>query len=165
MNIDLLHLYLKNNNIELYITTENNNDIINEMNIKKMNIYLYEPLLNNYFILKSNSIPPIDLMTIYQVNGTSNTKKKNPSILNFSIGFADAASVVEYMNLNNICISSGSACNTGSPKPSHVLTAMGCSEQEAFSSIRVSFSELNSEMDINNFMQALKRFETIFKQN
>lgn len=124
------------------------------------NKLIIEEHLHNYLLNKLNSEFPY-----VKINGTSNTKKKNPSILNFSIGFADAASVVEYMSLNNICISSGSACNTGSPKPSHVLTAMGCSEQEAFSSIRVSFSELNSETDINDFIQALKRFEAIFKQN
>ena len=119
-----------------------------------------EECLHDYLLTKLNLCFPY-----IKVNGTINTKKKNPSILNFSIGYADAASVVEYMNVNNICISSGSACNTGSPKPSHVLTAMGCSEQTAFSSIRVSLSELNTEEEIDKFVETLWRFEKIFKQN
>ena len=119
-----------------------------------------EEHLHNYLLTQLNLYFPY-----IKVNGSVNTKKKNPSILNFSIGYADAASVVEYMNINDIYISSGSACNTGSPKPSHVLTAMGCNEQTAFSSIRVSISELNSEMDINAFIEVLRKFEKIFRQN
>ena len=89
---------------------------------------------------------------------------KNPGILNFSIGFADAASLVEWMNLHDICISSGSACNTGSPKPSHVLMAMYNDEKRAFSSIRVSLSYRNTKEEIDAFIKALKAFERVYKQ-
>lgn len=116
--------------------------------------------LNNYFTTQLLLYFPY-----IRINGHVDYKKKNPSIINFSVGYADAASIVEYMNLNGICISSGSACNTGSPKPSHVLTAMGCSERTAFSSVRVSLSELNTKEEIDKFIDVLRRFEKIFRQN
>ena len=99
-----------------------------------------------------------------KINGMSDATRKNPGVLNFSIGFADAASVVEWMNLHDICISSGSACNTGSPKPSHVLMAMYNDEKRAFSSIRVSLSYRNTREEIDAFIKALKAFERIYKQ-
>lgn len=131
-------------------------DLYENMN-EKMAI---EEHLNNYLTTKLYKYFPY-----IKINGEVDYKKKNPSIVNFSVGYADAASIVEYMNLNGICISSGSACNTGSPKPSHVLTAMGCDERTAFSSVRISLSELNTESDIDKFIETLMRFEKIFKQN
>ena len=83
-----------------------------------------------------------------KINGPASPELRHPGIVNICFGFADAASIVEWMNLYGICISSGSACNTGSPKPSHVLTAIGRTSDEAFSSIRVSFSHDNTKEDI-----------------
>lgn len=98
-----------------------------------------------------------------KVNGINDNKFRNPSIINFSTGFADAASIVEWMSLNNICISSGSACNTGSTNPSHVLTAMGLTSKEAFSSVRVSLSQYNTKEEIDYFMDVFKSFESRYK--
>lgn len=98
-----------------------------------------------------------------KINGDVPIDEKNPSIVNFSIGFADASSVVTWMALNDICISSGSACNTGSHDPSHVLTSMGISREDAFSSLRISFSENNTFDEIDYFMKKLKEFEMKYK--
>ena len=114
--------------------------------------------LNNYFVQQLHAKFPH-----CKINGDISLIDKNPGIINFSIGYADAASVVTWMSLNNICISSGSACNTGSSEPSHVLTAMGLSRQEAFSSIRISFSENNTYEEIDYFMDVLKQFEKTYK--
>ena len=48
----------------------------------------------------------------------------------------------------NICCSQTSACTKGRPEPSHVLIAMGCSEEEAYGSIRFSFSILNTVAEV-----------------
>lgn len=117
-----------------------------------------ETRLHNYLLGKLKQDFPY-----IKINGYESAKHKNPGILNFSLGFADAASVVEWMNIYEICISSGSACNTGSNKPSHVLTAMGMDEQRAFSSVRVSLSELNDEKEIDRFIEVLKDFEKVYK--
>jgi cysteine desulfurase len=98
-----------------------------------------------------------------KINGPISAELRHPGIVNICFGFADAASIVEWMNLYGICISSGSACNTGSPKPSHVLTAIGRKSDEAFSSIRVSFSHDNTKEDIDEFINAMIEFEKRYK--
>lgn len=92
-------------------------------------------------------------------NGIASINDKNPSILNVCLHKADGSAVVEWMDLHDICISSGSACNTGSPHPSHVLMAIGLSERDAFSSIRLSFSSKNTKAEIDRFIAVLKAFE------
>ena len=47
-----------------------------------------------------------------------------------------------------LAISSGSACTTGIPEPSHVLTAMGLSAEPAESSVRIGISRFTDEADI-----------------
>lgn len=96
-------------------------------------------------------------------NGPDTKENCHPGIINVSFGFADAASIVEWMNIYGICISSGSACNTGSPKPSHVLMAIGRTEEEAFSSIRISLSHMNTRDEIDEFISAMKEFEKRYK--
>lgn len=92
-------------------------------------------------------------------NGSLAPALSSPSILNFALHDVDGASVVDWMNFHNIYISSGSACNTGSKSPSHVLTSIGLNDRDARSSIRISFSERNSRKDIDEFICALKSFE------
>ena len=116
---------------------------------RKLHDYLLQQICENFPYIK--------------INGVADSKKKNPSILNFSIGYADAASLVEWMNIYDICISSGSACNTGSNKPSHVLMAMHNDEKRAFSSVRVSLSAQNTLQEIDAFIEALKAFEKVYK--
>ena len=43
------------------------------------------------------------------------------------------------LDMSGISVSSGSACNAGSTKPSHVLLQMGQTEEQARSSVRFSF--------------------------
>jgi cysteine desulfurase len=51
-------------------------------------------------------------------------------------------------NLPTVCISNGSACNAGSPEPSHVLLAMRLSRLDAECTVRISFGKYTSEADI-----------------
>lgn len=50
-------------------------------------------------------------------------------------------------NMPKICLSNGSACESGAMSPSHVLLAMGVSREMAESSLRVSFGKLNAKTD------------------
>ncbi|RZF62404.1 cysteine desulfurase family protein [Sphingobacterium corticibacterium] len=58
-------------------------------------------------------------------------------------------------SLPNIALSSGSACTSGLLDPSHVLKAMAVSDEDAFSSIRISLSKYTTAADIQQTMDSL----------
>jgi cysteine desulfurase len=66
-------------------------------------------------------------------------------------GVASASQLVQ-LDLAGISVSAGSACSSGSMKPSRVLAAMGVPRQVAGSVIRVSFGPSTSEADIERFL-------------
>ena len=57
------------------------------------------------------------------------------------------------LDLEGIAVSSGSACSSGSFKPSHVLTAMGLSETQAKSALRISIGYATTRADIDRFLE------------
>jgi cysteine desulfurase len=71
-------------------------------------------------------------------------------------GVASASQLVQ-LDLAGISVSAGSACSSGSMKPSRVLAAMGISEDVAGSVIRVSFGPTTSEADIERFTAEWRR--------
>lgn len=68
-------------------------------------------------------------------------------ILNLRIEGVSGETLLLMMDADGVCISAGSACRSHERRPSHVLTAMGLSEDEAGSSIRISFSRLNTQRE------------------
>ncbi len=77
------------------------------------------------------------------------------SISNIYFPFMSAESLLINLDLQGIAVSTGSACGSGSPQPSHVLHAMGFSENHIKNSIRFSLGRYTTEQDI------LKTVETI----
>ena len=67
-----------------------------------------------------------------------------------------AASLLVQLDLAGFAVSAGSACSSGSLKPSHVLAAMGIAPDIAASTIRVSFGPHTSEADIDCFLAAFR---------
>jgi cysteine desulfurase len=74
--------------------------------------------------------------------------KRAPHLLNVSIPGADSESILMSLDLHGIACSGGSACQSGSITPSHVLMAMGVDPTLAGSAIRMSFGALNKESDV-----------------
>ena len=64
-----------------------------------------------------------------------------------------AASQLMQLDLAGIAVSAGSACSSGSLKPSHVLTALGWPEEAAREVIRVSFGRSTTEADVDAFLR------------
>jgi cysteine desulfurase len=60
------------------------------------------------------------------------------------------------LDLKGIAVSSGSACTSGTVKPSHVLNAIGADDKTASSSVRISFGRFNTESDVDAVVLALK---------
>jgi cysteine desulfurase NifS len=79
-----------------------------------------------------------------------------PNTLNLTLPGLRGESLVMALDQQGIALSSGSACKSGSPDPTHVLLAMGRSEEEAHCSVRFSLSHLTTEKDIQDTLTALK---------
>ncbi len=71
-----------------------------------------------------------------------------PNTLNITVPGVVADDLVVALDLRNIAISSGAACASGKPEPSHVLRALGRSDEEARASIRLSVSGEESPQDL-----------------
>lgn len=63
-------------------------------------------------------------------------------------GYIDRQALMMAADHEQVAISTGSACASGSSEPSHVLTAMGCPHDVVGGSIRVSFSAQTTELDV-----------------
>ena len=78
-----------------------------------------------------------------------------PNTLNLTLPGLRGESLVVALDQHGISLSSGSACKSGSPKPTHVLMAMGRTEEEAHCAVRLSLSNRTSEHDIDETISAL----------
>lgn len=78
-------------------------------------------------------------------------------ILNCCFDNIDGNQLQSFLNENDICVSTGSACNSHNDKPSHVLKALGLSDKEANSSLRFSFCPENTFEEIDKTIEVVKR--------
>ncbi len=74
---------------------------------------------------------------------------------NASITFRDAKADALMMAMKNIAVSSGSACSTALPEPSHVLQAIGLTKEDAASTLRFGLSRFTTEEEIEIAAQAV----------
>jgi cysteine desulfurase len=81
-----------------------------------------------------------------QINGDRSHRLPNTS--NVAFEGIDSEAVLMLLDQRGVCCSSGSACTTGSLHPSHVLKAMGFSDERARSSLRFSFSRFNTAAEV-----------------
>ena len=81
--------------------------------------------------------------------------------LNVSFPGLDGATLLIHCDLAGLCVSSGSACMTGSPQPSHVLMAMGVPREIAAASLRFSLGKGTTAKEIET---VLERLTTIFSR-
>lgn len=64
-----------------------------------------------------------------------------PGHLNLAFDGVPAEALLPVLGMAGICVSAGSACASGSPEPSHVLLALGCTPEEAKCSLRFSLGD------------------------
>ncbi|WP_431160629.1 cysteine desulfurase family protein [Flagellimonas beolgyonensis] len=86
-----------------------------------------------------------------QVNGQK--QDRLPNTTNISIHGIDGSKLLRHFK--NLAVSRGSACNANLVSPSHVLKAMGHSDELALSSIRISSGRQTTEQDIDNAIEEI----------
>lgn len=80
-----------------------------------------------------------------------------PNTSNISFGEVEAESILHQLDHLGICVSSGSACTTGSLNPSHVLTAMGIKAARARGCVRISLGIYNTDEEVDYFLKHTPR--------
>ena len=86
-----------------------------------------------------------------------------PNNINLTIAGINATRLQSLLADRGIYTSVGSACNTGIPTPSHVLKAIGMTDQEAMSSLRITLGHTNTKEDIDLFIKNFKNLVNTLK--
>jgi cysteine desulfurase len=95
---------------------------------------------------------------LQSVHGTVRNGSKEhrlPNTANLSFTGIEAEGLLHALDHAGICVSSGSACTSGSLDPSHVLMAMGFTVARARSSVRFSLGIYNSEAEVDYVLKHL----------
>jgi cysteine desulfurase len=95
----------------------------------------------------------LDQVPDVSVNGGGAPRVANTSNLCFA--GADGEELLILLDERQIAVSSASACAAGNDQPSHVLTAMGRSRQEAADSMRFSLGRLSTGADVDRSLEVL----------
>jgi cysteine desulfurase len=91
-----------------------------------------------------------DIASIY-LNGDPG--RRLPNNLNVRLDGIEGESMILMLDMEGICVSSGSACTTGSLEPSHVLLALGIPAEHAHGSLRVTLGRSTTAEDIDHFIK------------
>lgn len=109
-----------------------------------------EKELRDYFIDRISAEIPYTVL-----NG--HREDRLPNNINFCFRFVEGESVLIMLDQAGICASSGSACTSGVIDPSHVLRAIGLSDEMAHESLRLTLSYENTKEEIDTVVGELKR--------
>lgn len=90
------------------------------------------------------------------VNGS--LKNRLPNNLHFTLPGEDNERLLFALDEEGIMAAAGSACSASSDTPSHVLKAIGLSDEEARSSLRFSMGRSSKRADIDRIIHSLKKF-------
>jgi cysteine desulfurase len=101
-------------------------------------------------------IDEISSMDGVLVTGPEPGPLRLPGLASFIIDGVDSETLVMDLSAKGVCVSAGSACSSGTGKPSYVLRAMGYSEREAWSSLRVSLDDHITPEEVSELIEAIK---------
>ncbi|SHG09680.1 cysteine desulfurase [Flavobacterium fluvii] len=111
---------------------------------------------NHIAELKKYAISQLEIeFPAFEINGI---QEGFYTLLNIRLPFSDdkTAMILFHLDMKGIAVSRGSACQSGSTRPSHVLAEMLSNEDLKKPSLRISFSHYNSKEDVDLLIEALK---------
>jgi cysteine desulfurase len=106
-------------------------------------------------ILRDKIIDDV-LKEIPSVSLNGHRTQRLPNNAHFSFSNINSEELISALDQAGICVSMGSACTWGRLESSHVLKAVGLSDQMALGSLRVTVGRWTTEQDINYFLEQLK---------
>lgn len=89
-------------------------------------------------------------------NGPEIGDNRSPININFSFSDIDGESMLMRLGLEGVAVSLGSACSAGMMNPSHVITALGRSESEAKSSLRITLGRSTTQKSLREALEKIK---------
>ncbi|MCJ7466754.1 MAG: cysteine desulfurase [Maribacter sp.] len=96
------------------------------------------------------------LLAIELSVSNSTSTKRLPNTANISFKYVDGANLLSALS-NQLAVSNGSACNSASVEPSHVLLAMGVDHSLAYASLRLSLGRYTTENDIEKTIEIITK--------
>jgi len=119
---------------------------------------------NSYANLKRKLIDGIiSQIPDVKINGSIESSLGN--IVNICFRDVDAISLMLLLDKNGIQVSPGAACASSKMTPSHVLTAIGLSKDDAYSSIRFSFGKYNTIDEVEYVLEVLPKLVKEIRSN
>jgi len=79
-----------------------------------------------------------------------------PNNINITVELVDGEAMLINLDFKGIAVSTGSSCTAAGKGPSHVLTAIGLSYEEARSALRITLGKDNTEREIEYFLEVFK---------
>ncbi len=95
------------------------------------------------------------LLSIEGISLNGHRTFRLPNTINISIDGIEGTELVSRLS-DRVAISAGAACHAGKKKPSHVLKAMGLSDERALSSVRISTGKDTTQEEISQAMEIIK---------
>ena len=108
--------------------------------------------LRDYYIKRLQ----IELPNKIRING--DIQNRLPGNANISFKDLDSSEVIFKLDEKGICVSSGSACSSGSTEHSYVLTAIKTPQEYLNCAIRTTFGENNTFEEIDYLIKTMKSF-------
>ena len=123
-------------------------EAVNQIPFHKKNNKAISALVNLFENKLREALPTIE------INGVQTPRA--PGFSNIYFPFMAGDSVLMNLDLHDIAVSIGSACSSGSQKPSHVLQAMGFGDKRINNSVRFSMGRQTTEEEILKTVEVLK---------
>lgn len=125
----------------------------------------HENMAKNYEYIKGLSTELVKMLShLPGVHTNVDLRLTDYRHISIRIDNVRAEEMLALLDSVGICVSSGSACNSDSKKPSHVLKAIGLTDDQANSTIRVSLSELNTIEELQQFVTYLNQFMVLLRE-